>query len=189
MGGDLTSGAGTSAGKHRPQLWSKHVALVTVCGWFPGNAKAPSEGGWLNTIQRNYGLTGVFFGTALAKAKQSSTWTVMFFVNEDSVLISFLQLEKTQKKNKISSLQTIVDSDPITSVPDTTLRLCCHGKPLNIFHHLKISSTVTSCLIITFPQVAKLIYNIGIMKMLLYFSMKINKIAQYLNANSSLLLV
>lgn len=115
----------------------------------------------------------------------------MFFVNEDSVLISFLQLEKTQQKNKItsSSLQTIVDSDPITSVPDTTLRLCCHGKPLNIFHHLKISSTVTSCLIITFPQVAKLIYNIGIMKMLLYFSMKINKIAQYLNANSSLLLV
>lgn len=99
-------------------------------------------------------------------------------------LYHFCSQGRLRKKNKITSsgLQTIVDADPITSVPDTTLldinRLCCHGKPLNIFHLLRISSTVTSCLIITLIQVPKLIYNIEIRKMLLYFSIKINNIAQ-----------
>lgn len=73
MGGDLTSGAGTSAGKHRPQCCSVWHWPQSV-GDFQETLKLLLKEEWLDSnLKRNYVLAGVFLDTALAKAKQIST--------------------------------------------------------------------------------------------------------------------
>lgn len=87
MGGDLTSGAGTSAGKHRSQCGSMWHWPQSV-GDFQDTLKLLPKEGWSNSdLQRNCVLDAVLLGTALAKAKQSQTSPVM-----SSVLMKTLSL-------------------------------------------------------------------------------------------------